>query len=96
MAAFQTDQPNGLADAEGEVAAFEWRGARYPAPSETVRAALAPVAAAERELAASHPDDGRLVRLDRLGNAYAGALAAVQSALANGACCHKAMHARTC
>ena len=86
MAAFETNQPDGLPDAaSGPVAAFRWRGVEYLASSETVRATLAPVAAAERELAAAHPDEGRLVRLDRLGNAYAGALAAVQSATVNGA-----------
>ncbi len=82
-----------MTEAADEVSSFEWRGIQYPVSAETIRAALAPVAAAERELSAdpaaaagaSGPSDLRLVKLDRLGNAYAGALAAVQSAVANGA-----------
>ena len=96
LAAFETEQPNGMTDAADEVSSFGWRGAHYPVSAETIRAALAPVAAAERELSAepaaavgaSGPSDLRLVKLDRLGNAYAGALAAVQSAVANGAPSH--------
>lgn len=93
LAAFATQQPNHTAEPADEVSGLDWRGAHYPARSETVRAALAPVAAAERELVTapaaaagtSGSGDMRLVKLDRLGNAYAGALAAVQSAIANGA-----------
>ena len=92
LAAFETNQPNGMAEMPDDVSGFEWRGAHYPAPAETVRAALAPVAAAEQELSsapaaatgAQGSGDARLVKLDRLGNAYVGALAAVQSAIANG------------
>ena len=93
LAAFETEQPNGMTEAADDVSSFEWRGAHYPVSAETISAALAPVAAAERELSAdpasisgvSGSSDARLVKLDRLGNAYAGALAAVQSAIANGA-----------
>ncbi len=93
LAAFETEQPDGMTEATDEVSSFEWRGVQYQVSAETIRAALAPVATAERELSAdpaaaagaSGPSDLRLVKLDRLGNAYAGALAAVQSAVANGA-----------
>ena len=86
-----------MTEAADEVSSFEWRGAQYPVSAETIRAALAPVAAAEQELSAepaaaagaSGSGDVRLVKLDRLGNAYAGALAAVQSAMANGAPCRR-------
>lgn len=77
----------GTAAEDVTAADFEWRGMSYPVRAESVRAALAAAAAAEAELAGAMDTgepEARLPLLDRLANAYAGARAAIQSALVNG------------